>query len=185
MSNPDKPPVRSGPRGTPLCVGILMLAAMLAIPFALYSACLHKREQNAGLSLDQPRPKAEVRTVADAEFVPTPTTFSGSSKNLKETALQATLDEPIPPGRNAIWCSTFCLAWNLLKADAKEPILLAGAEAHSARLNANTASEEDLEAKDRFIAVATPGGRKGSQVAADFSARFPGQTALWPCVGTA
>src|SRR5437868_3423219 len=43
-------------------------------------------------------------------------TFDGSSTDLRQTVIVSTLDTPIPDGKSAIWCSSFQLAWNRLKA---------------------------------------------------------------------
>ena len=41
------------------------------------------------------------------------------------TAVVATLDTPIPPGKSAIWCASFLAAWKSLAQDlAKEPVAL-------------------------------------------------------------
>ncbi len=59
----------------------------------------------------------------------TPVSFRGDSTGLKQTVVVSTLDEPIPEGKNAVWCATFQMAWNRLAADVvREPIRIAGAE---------------------------------------------------------
>ena len=58
------------------------------------------------------------------------------SKSLKQTAVVATLDCPLPEHKNAIWCSTFQMAWDKLKQDIiGEPIQVLGAEELADRLN--------------------------------------------------
>ena len=53
-------------------------------------------------------------------------TFDGPSTDLKRTVVVATLDEPIPEGKNAIWCASFEVAWKELVKLAGEPIALEG-----------------------------------------------------------
>jgi hypothetical protein len=72
--------------------------------------------------------------------------FDGSSDQLKQTVVVPTLDTPIPKGKSAIWCASFQVAWNRLKADlAKGPVQLQGAELVARRLNQAEQTEEDLE----------------------------------------
>ena len=48
----------------------------------------------------------------------------------------ATLDCPLPEHKNAIWCSTFQMAWDKLKQDIiGEPIQIPEAEELADRLN--------------------------------------------------
>ena len=51
-----------------------------------------------------------------------PLTFEGSSPDLKATEVVATLDAPIPKGKNAIWCASFQSAWKALEELAGGPI---------------------------------------------------------------
>jgi hypothetical protein len=53
-------------------------------------------------------------------------TFDGPSTGLKGTVILATLDRPIPEGKNAIWCASFEAAWKALIDYAGEPIALEG-----------------------------------------------------------
>jgi hypothetical protein len=74
-----------------------------------------------------------------------PKAFDGTSDKLKETLIVSTLDEPMPPGKNVIWCASFQMAWNKLKDNVvKEPILLQGAQQASDRLNKAPPVEADL-----------------------------------------
>jgi len=58
------------------------------------------------------------------------------SKSLQQTAVVATLDCPLPEHKNAIWCSTFQIAWDKFKQDIiGEPIHVVGAEELADRLN--------------------------------------------------
>lgn len=54
-------------------------------------------------------------------------TFDGASTDLNRTAIVATLDAPIPKGKNAIWCASFQSAWKALQDDLlNEPVKLQG-----------------------------------------------------------
>jgi len=73
------------------------------------------------------------------------------SNNLKQTSVVATLDCSIPEHQNAIWCSTFQIAWNELKDGIiGEPIEVIGAEELAAHLNQAGVSEEDLEEESYY-----------------------------------
>jgi hypothetical protein len=62
--------------------------------------------------------------------------FDGDSGRLRRTVIVPTLDTPIPEGKSAVWCASFQLAWNRLKADvAKGPVGVANAEEVARRLN--------------------------------------------------
>jgi hypothetical protein len=74
-----------------------------------------------------------------------PKAFEGSSDDLKETLIVSTLDEPMPPGKNVIWCASFQMAWNKLKDDVfKGSVALPGAQEAVDRLNNAPAIEGDL-----------------------------------------
>lgn len=65
-----------------------------------------------------------------------------------------TLDEPLPKGKNAVWCASFQMAWDRLATDVlKQPPQVSGAEALCARLNTAPFQEQDL-ATDSYYAVA-------------------------------
>ena len=50
-------------------------------------------------------------------YQPPPITYEGDSTGLEQTVILPTLDTPIPPGKNVIWCSSFQVAWNHLRDD--------------------------------------------------------------------
>ena len=50
--------------------------------------------------------------------------ITANQENLPSTTISPTLNEPILPGRNVLWCGTFQLAWN-------EVCALIGEEVHS------------------------------------------------------
>ena len=83
--------------------------------------------------------------------------FNGHSSGLKQTLIVPTLDTPMPPDKNVIWCSSFQLAWNELRDDIiKEPVKLTGAQELADRLNKaeesiGDAPEESVYATAGFV----------------------------------
>jgi hypothetical protein len=78
-------------------------------------------------------------------YQPPPLAYEGDSTGLKQTVIVPTLDTPVPPGKNVIWCSSFQVAWDHLKADViKAPVKVANAEEVADRLNRAPESESDL-----------------------------------------
>jgi hypothetical protein len=66
-------------------------------------------------------------------------------EKLSATILAPTPSEPIPQGKNALWCATFQLAWDRLKNDVvKAPIVVEGSEPLCAALNGSPIAEADL-----------------------------------------
>jgi len=100
--------------------------------------------------------------------------YSGNSTDLKYTVVVPTLDTPMPPGRNVIWCASFQLAWNRLRDDViGEPIRVANAEAVARRLNAAGVTDHDL-LPGAFYAAAgqvTKGIR--ARILSDMGRQFP------------
>ena len=63
--------------------------------------------------------------------------FSGDSRELARTQIVPTLDTPIEPGKNVVWCATFLAGWKQLQQNVvKGPVQVSGAEDVCARLNA-------------------------------------------------
>ena len=83
---------------------------------------------------------------ADAEKADwPPAAFQGPSTELERTVVVPTLDTPMPPGKNVIWCASFQVAWNKLKDDlAKGPVELDRAQEMADRLNRAEVTEADL-----------------------------------------
>lgn len=44
-------------------------------------------------------------------------TFDGESRELSQTAIVASLDSPMPPGKNVVWCASIQLAWDTMGRD--------------------------------------------------------------------
>jgi hypothetical protein len=71
--------------------------------------------------------------------------FQRSSKDLQQSVVVPTLNTPMPPHRNIVWCGTLQLAWSRLGKDVlHQPPQVHGAEAVVARLNQAQLGEDDL-----------------------------------------
>ena len=78
-------------------------------------------------------------------YSPPPVAFDGDSKKLRQSVIVPTLDEPVPAGKNAVWCATFQMAWERLKDDvAGEPIEVTNAGGTADRLNHAAIAGGDL-----------------------------------------
>ncbi len=88
------------------------------------------------------------------DYVEPDRSHDGSSEKLSRTVVLPTLDEPLPKGKNAVWCASFQMAWDRFAMDAlKQPPQVAGAEALCARLNAAPFKKQNL-ATDSYYAAA-------------------------------
>src|SRR5687767_307846 len=86
-------------------------------------------------------------------FSPLAPTFDGPSDRLQKTSVVPTLDTPIPEGKSAVWCGSFQLAWNELKANfAGGPVRVAGAEEVAGRLNAAPFTDRDVSPGTHYAA---------------------------------
>ncbi len=103
--------------------------------------------------------------------------FNGHSSGLKQTLIVPTLDTPMPPDKNVIWCSSFQLAWNELRDDIiKEPVKLTGAQEIADRLN--NAEESIGDAPEESV-YATAGFVKdgiAEQIRTQMKTQFPAET---------
>jgi WD40 repeat protein len=100
--------------------------------------------------------------------------YDGPSEGLKQTVIVPTLDTPFPEGKSAIWCSSFQIAWNRLKADiVGEPIRLQGAQDVADRLNRARPSEADLEPGSYYAATGFVDGGIVAKIQEEMAQRFP------------
>ena len=80
--------------------------------------------------------------------------YDGSSKALSHTVIVPTLDEPLPQGKNVIWCASFQIAWDRLTSDVlKEPPIVKGAEALCSRLNQAPFAPSDIHEGSYYAAA--------------------------------
>ncbi len=76
------------------------------------------------------------------------------SNDLKQTSIIATLDSPFPKYHNVIWCSTFQMAWDILKLYIiGEPVEVPGAEELAGSLNKAEFSDKNIEYESYFAAA--------------------------------
>ncbi|GEM_PF-199618 len=76
------------------------------------------------------------------------------SNDLEQTSIVATLDSPFPKYHNVIWCSTFQMAWDILKLYIiGEPVEIPGAEELADSLNKAEFSDKNIEYESYFAAA--------------------------------
>jgi len=98
------------------------------------------------------------------------------SKDLEQTAVVATLDCPLPEHKNAIWCSTFQMAWDKFKSDLTgEPIQVLGAEDLAGRLNRGAFPTTNIESRSYYAAAGFAKNGIIQQIQRDMASRFPGE----------
>lgn len=95
----------------------------------------------------------------------------------KETAVLATLDEPIPDGRNAVWCASFPIAWKKLQDGT--PIELDGSPAIAERLNAAPNPTSDCPADALFTHVGGLDEETKETIREETIAQFGSEPAEW------
>lgn len=100
------------------------------------------------------------------------------SKNLKRTVVVATLDCPLPEHKNAIWCSTFQMAWDRFKTDIiHEPVQIVGAESLTNRLNQGEFPVGSIEERSYYTNAGFVNEGIIGQVQKDMARKFPGEPA--------
>ena len=94
--------------------------------------------------------------------------------DLQKTAVVATLDSPLPPHKNVIWCATFQMAWDKLKDDIiGEPILLSGAEEVADKLNNSAFLPSNLEGQSYYATAGFLGQGIIKAIQSEMDRRFP------------
>jgi prepilin-type processing-associated H-X9-DG protein len=114
---------------------------------------------------------------------PTPYTYratttrqamSVDSNDLKQTTVLATLDCPVPSGRNAIWCATFQMAWDQYKGKILgEPIVVTGAEELAGRLNGAPFPTDDIEEETYYATAGAVDDGILEEIQREMARRFP------------
>jgi len=100
------------------------------------------------------------------------------SKSLKQTVVVATLDCPLAEHKNAIWCSTFQMAWDKFKGDIiGEPIRLIGSEDLATRLNQATFPTRDVEPQSYYVNAGFVESGIIEQIQRGMASRFPSEPA--------
>jgi hypothetical protein len=108
------------------------------------------------------------------DLPPQAPTFDGPSTDLRGTVFVPTLDTPIPKGKSAVWCGSFQLAWNELKALSGGPIELAGAEEPARRLNESRFTADALPPGAHYAAAGLVRDGIAEQIRSDMARLFPG-----------
>ncbi|MFC1793750.1 hypothetical protein ACFL3Q_09220 [Planctomycetota bacterium] len=112
---------------------------------------------------------------------PTSTTISKNpvvieSTDLEQTSFVATLDCPLLINRNVIWCSTFQMAWDMLKNDIiREPVKVPQAAELADRLNEAEFSPGNLEAESFYAKVGVVKEGIVEQIQKEMGMRFPSE----------
>ncbi|MGA2496464.1 MAG: hypothetical protein ABSH20_01910 [Tepidisphaeraceae bacterium] len=99
--------------------------------------------------------------------------FDGDSRQLRRTQIVSTLDAPMQPGKNAIWCATFQAAWKSLQPQLAQPLIVVGAETACAYLNAAADPAPDLPPNSAYIASGAVAKGIIETIGRDFPIRFP------------
>jgi len=101
-------------------------------------------------------------------------TFDGDSNSLAQTVIVPTLESSCPPGKNVVWCSSFQLAWNVLRDDVVgAPLQVDDAEAVADRLNAAEQSIDDLEGDCVYAAAGRVEQGIIETIRREMATRFP------------
>ncbi|MEN6423810.1 MAG: hypothetical protein ABFE13_00495 [Phycisphaerales bacterium] len=125
-----------------------------------------------------PKDSYLVHDPATTKGVVTPQAREVDSRTLKQTAVVATLDCPLPEHKNAIWCSTFQMAWDRLKTDViGEPIRVLKAEELANRLNGSAFPPGDIEAQSYYANAGFVKNGIIEQIQRDMAQRFPSEPA--------
>ncbi len=110
-------------------------------------------------------------------YSPPPVAYEGDSTGLEHTVIVPTLDTPMPPGKNVIWCSSFQVAWNHLRDDViKAPVKVANAEEVADRLNRAPQSEADLPEGSYYAAAGFVSDGIAETIQQEMASRFPSAT---------
>ncbi len=100
--------------------------------------------------------------------------FDGDSDRLERTAFVPTLDTPSPAGKSAVWCASFQLAWDQLKADVvKGPVEITGAKEVCDRLNKADPVADDLPDEGCYAAAGFEEDGIRETIRAEMARRFP------------
>lgn len=100
--------------------------------------------------------------------------YDGNSTDLEQSIIVPTLDTSIPKGKNAIWCSSFQIAWNELNDNIiGEPIQIRNAEEISNRLNMAKQSHLDIPRDSYYAASGFAKDGIVEKIQLEMASRFP------------
>ncbi|MCC6698439.1 MAG: hypothetical protein IT365_22645 [Candidatus Hydrogenedentes bacterium] len=104
---------------------------------------------------------------------PTPS-FSGDSRELTRTQIVPTLDTPIEPGKNVVWCATFLAGWKQLQQNViKGPVQVSGADEVCTRLNAAADPAQYMPPEVYYATAGTEDKGILQTIKKDMAAKFP------------
>jgi hypothetical protein len=137
------------------------------------------------ISVSEPQARLDSLLVHDplwSSMPPAPTITKEpeaiDSNDLKQTSIIATLDSPLPKYENIIWCSTFQMAWDILKLYIiGEPVEVVGAEELAGRLNWAEFSDKDLGNESYFAAAGLLGEGIIEEIQDEMQQLFPSGSA--------
>jgi hypothetical protein len=105
---------------------------------------------------------------------PTPPVFDGPSDQLQRTVIVPTLDTPLPEGKTAVWCASFQVAWNELRAAVgNAPIRLDGAGDLVRELNEARSPDRDLVPEMYYATAGFARDGVAGRVRDEMKRRFP------------
>jgi len=100
------------------------------------------------------------------------------SNDLEQTSIVATLDSPFPKYQNVIWCSTFQMAWDMLKQYIiGEPVEIPGAEMLADSLNKSEFSDTNIDYESYFAAAGFLGDGIIAEIHDEMTQLFPSEPA--------
>lgn len=111
-------------------------------------------------------------TPCQAPSVPPSTPQPIRAEKLVATHIVPTQEEPIPKEGNVLWCATFQLAWDRMKADLGGSPVVEGSESIADRLNRSPFPESDLPA-GTFYARAGRGSETLDRIRSEMAKAFP------------
>lgn len=110
-----------------------------------------------------------VRGAPDPEL-----SFSGDPRELVHTQIVPTLDTPIEPGKNVVWCATFLAGWKQLQQNVVNgPVQVTGANDVCTRLNAAEDPSTYLPPETYYANAGTEDKGILQTIEKDMAERFP------------
>jgi hypothetical protein len=114
------------------------------------------------------------RALSVKEISADPPPFDGESTLLHQTQIVPTLDTPIQPGQNAIWCAPFQQAWKAMQKDVvKGPLQVEGAAETCDRLNNAPDASPDLPHGSSYAAAGRIDQGILAKIQRELKAAFP------------
>jgi hypothetical protein len=113
-------------------------------------------------------------TAPKKDPAPTPPPVKTPPQLLRDTVVVPTLDTPIPAGKSVVWCASFQMAWDRLKAFAQEPIRLEGADDLAGRLNRTGFPAEAVVPENSYTVAGKYSEGVVGEIRKEMARRFPG-----------